>query len=256
MSDSVFIPDWDAPHAIKSLQTTRLGGYSPAPFEQFNLAEHVADDPVSVQQNRQQLATLLPSEPIWLNQVHSNILVNAQLTKRGCIADGSLTNQKKVVSVVMTADCLPILVCNQQATVVAALHAGWRGLAGGILEQGIQQLLTLGQCRVKDLMVWLGPAIGPQQFEVGEDVRQAFIQSSVNSLIVEQISQCFKPILSVDHQIKWLADLYQLARIKLTVLGIERCFGGNFCTYQQSDLFYSYRRDGQTGRMASLIWIE
>lgn len=262
LKEQIIIPEWDVPENIKSLVTTRQGGYSKIPYDSFNLAEHVGDNLLHVQQNRQKLVEYLPSEPIWLNQVHSNVVVNACTSAIGKDADGSYTTHRNVVSVIMTADCLPVLITNRQGNGVAAIHAGWRGLLNGILEQGVCQLLKASQCQPEDLLVWLGPAIGPEMFEVGDEVRLAFLDKSSNK---EAISKCFLPSSYQQEKLaaqkrliqkKWLADIYQLARIRLSYIGIENFSGGVFCTYKQKEQFYSYRRDGKTGRMASLIWFE
>lgn len=247
-------PDWPAPQCVRALVTTRTGGHSAPPFDSFNLAEHVDDEPENVRKNRFQLRDILPSEPVWLNQVHSNRVVNAGAVQGKVDADGSFTIEANIVSVVMTADCLPVLVCNKQGNAVAALHAGWRGLLDGILEQGVEQLCQAVSCHARDLLVWLGPAIGPTAFEVGGEVREAFVQkaSTVNPASVSLIEQCFQPA-NVEN--KWFADIYQLARVRLSMFGVENFYGGNYCTYNDKENFYSYRRDGKTGRMASLIWI-
>lgn len=249
------------PDNIHSLVTTRQDGYSKAPFDSFNQAEHVGDNIQDVQRNRQTLSQLLPSEPIWLNQIHSNTVVNASLSAIRSDADGSYTTQSHTVSVIMTADCLPVLIGNRQGNGVAAIHAGWRGLLNGILEQGASKLMAASQCQAEDLFIWLGPAIGPEMFEVGDEVRQAFLAQELGQeLSKEKIANCFVPAkfyrTEKDVQQKWLADIYQLARLRLSSIGVENCFGGTYCTYKQSEQFYSYRRDGKTGRMASLIWFE
>ncbi|MCW8930697.1 MAG: peptidoglycan editing factor PgeF [Gammaproteobacteria bacterium] len=243
------------PDNIKSLQTTRVGGCSQAPFDTFNLAEHVEDNFVDVKKNRHLLSKVLPTEPKWLNQVHSDIVVDASSSVIGVNADGSFTTKNRIVSVVMTADCLPVLISNRQGTGVAAIHAGWRGLASGILEQGVKKLLVASHSQPEDLLVWFGPAIGPEIFEVGDDVRQIFLRNVFDDL---NASSCFiaKDKTNDSKEIKWLADIYQLARLRLSAIGVENFFGGTYCTYKESDQFYSYRRDGKTGRMASLIWIE
>ncbi|MCU7798936.1 MAG: peptidoglycan editing factor PgeF [gamma proteobacterium symbiont of Lucinoma myriamae] len=248
----MIIPDWDAPENIKSLVTTRQGGCSKAPFDSFNLAEHVDDILQDVKKNRQQLMTRLPTEPIWLNQVHSNKVVDASQSEIGIDADGSYTTKADCVAIVMTADCLPVLMCNQQGTVVAAVHAGWRGLVNGILEQAVDKVLSAGQCQPEDLLIWLGPAIGPEKFEVGNEVRQEFLHKS--ALFQKNIEQCFTPLNNKKN--KYLADIYQLAKVRLLQQGIENVSGGNYCTYTEQEKFFSYRRDGKTGRMASLIWLE
>jgi len=250
MNTNIILPHWNAPDNIKSIQTIRQGGFSDTPFDTFNLAEHVDDNIDNVIKNRKKLETILPSEPKWLNQIHSQQVVDAASSEIRTDADGSFTTQARIVSVVMTADCLPVLICNRQGNGVAALHAGWRGLLNGILEQGVDKLIKASHCQAEDLLVWLGPAIGPAMFEVGGEVRQAFLDKSANQ---PKCSSCFIP--SINQQ-KWLADIYQLARLRLSAIGIENVFGGTHCTYKESEQFYSYRRDGKTGRMASLIWIE
>ena len=257
MSNDFIIPEWDAPENVKSLLTTRQGGYSKAPFDSFNLAEHVDDIPQNVIKNRQQLMTRLPAEPVWLNQVHSNKVVDASRSTIGIDADGSYTIEADCVSIVMTADCLPVLICNRQGTVAAAVHAGWRGLLNGILEQAVNKVLSAGSCHPEDLLIWLGPAIGPEKFEVGNEVRQEFLNKPhliKNSLFKKSIEQCFTPLNN--NKNKYLADIYQLAKVRLLHEGIENVSGGNYCTYTEQDKFFSYRRDGKTGRMASMIWLE
>ena len=255
------LPEWDAPGNIKSLLTTRQGGCSKAPFDSFNLATHVDDDERDVKKNRQKLANVLPSEPVWLNQVHSNVVVNAASAALDTDADGSYTIQPNVVSVVLTADCLPVLICTRQGDGVAALHAGWRGLLNGILEQGVVKLLRASGRQPEDLLIWFGPAIGPENFEVGEEVRQEFLHKAQDKLLT---AQCFAPVKNNTRggkaqpfkEDKWFADIYQLARLRLLQAGVENVSGGNYCSYRDKEKFYSFRRDGKTGRMASLIWIE
>ena len=245
------IPEWNVPKNIKALQTTRQGGCSQAPYDSFNLAEHVNDNLTNVLKNRQKLATYLPSEPVWLNQIHSNIIVDAGHSTIGIDADGSYSHTAGCVCAVMTADCLPILICNQQATVVAAVHAGWRGLLNGILEQAVHKIIHAGYCQADDLAIYLGAAIGAEKFEVGNEVRQAFIDNSIEK---EKTDACFVALENSNN--KYRADIYQLARVRLLSLGIENISGGNYCTYTEQERFFSYRREGVTGRMASLIWLE
>ncbi len=258
MKSSIIVPEWDIPKNVKALLTTRQGGYSQTPYDCFNLATHVDDHHDTVIQNRQKLAQYLPAEPLWLNQVHSNTMVNAHHSVQNSDADGSYSDTIGCVCAVMTADCLPVLICNHQATVVAAVHAGWRGLLNGILEQAINKVLNCGACQAGDVSVYLGAAIGAEKFEVGDDVRQAFLQHSTVQE-KEQTEACFieLPLIMTDKsENKYLADIYQLARIRLSALGIENISGGNYCTYTEHERFFSYRRDGITGRMASLIWLE
>ena len=243
-------PNWPAHAKVKALQTTRLGGESIAHYASLNLAEHVHDSSMAVAKNRQLLRDYLPSEPVWLNQVHGTEVIDAKTS--GCqeIADASFTNQKNVVCVTMTADCLPVLLCDNAGTVVASVHAGWRGLCAGVIETAVRKMLNnLDASPASELLVWLGPAIGPNAFEVGHEVRTQFIQR-------DSEAECaFKP-----YGEKWLCDIYMLAKQRLMRMGVTQIYGGsineNFCTYTDEARFFSYRRDNVTGRMASLIWLE
>lgn len=233
-----FTPDWPAPANVKSLQTTRLGGVSAAPYSSFNLGDHVGDEIKDVVANRQQL----PSPAAWLRQTHSTIVVDASMVNTPIEADASFSRSEGVVSVVMTADCLPVLFCDQQGTVVAAAHAGWRGLCDGILEATVKAM----DVKAEHIMAWLGPAIGPQAFEVGDDVRNEFIRHTAIA------AAAFTPHSNG----KWLGNIYLLARQRLNQLGVTQIYGGTECTFSDSERYFSYRRDGVTGRMASLIWLE
>lgn len=246
MSELAFIqPDWPAPKNIRAFQTTRQGGFSQAPYNGFNLAMHLGDDAMTVAKNRQLLNPFLPSEPVWVNQVHGITVHDA--AKSSCFenADASFSRQKNVVCVIMTADCLPLLLCDKQGTVVAAVHAGWRGLCNGVIEATVKKMAV----STEEILVWLGPAIGPESFEVGDDVRLAFIEKS---------PQAVEAFISKG-QGKWLCDLYQLAKQRLHAIGVTQIYGAsvneNFCTFKQQDQFFSFRRDQTTGRMASLIWL-
>jgi len=237
-------PNWPAPPHVRAYATTRSGGGSIFPYDSLNLAKHVGDDDALVQRNRQLLIQEIngPAEPIWLSQVHGIEVVAADAVVPGVTADGSYTLQAGKVCAVLTADCLPVLMCDRQGTRVVAVHAGWRGLAAGILEVAVSKLAVPGS----ELLVWLGPAIGPQVFEVGDEVYQQFV--AVDS----QATQAFTP----NARGRWLADIYTLARQRLASRGIHEVYGGDFCTYSDSERFFSYRRDGKaTGRMASLIWL-
>jgi YfiH family protein len=240
----VIQPDWPAAPWIKAASTTRTDGFSKGPFESLNLGLHVGDDPGDVANNREKLLKTLGlnQDPIWLNQVHGRVIVEASSTHRGANADGSVLTQPGETCIVMTADCLPILIATQDGSRVAALHGGWKGLLAGILEAAVQRLNT------QKLWVWLGPAIGPDAFEVGPEVLEAFV------LKHPSLQAAFKPHING----KLLADIYEIARILLEISGIPRnqVFGGHWCTYRQSDDFFSYRRDQITGRMATLIWLE
>lgn len=235
-------PDWPAPSHVKSLVSTRKGGVSNAPYERFNLGDHVGDDPDAVMKNRQILAMSLPQSPMWLTQTHSTTVVKSSEYLGLCEADASYTNEANIVSVVMTADCLPVLFCDDKGSQVAAAHAGWRGLLDGILEQTVACF-----SESSTILAWLGPAIGPDAFEVGQEVKDMFCQKH------PQVEGCFKPS---KQQGKWLADLYGLARYRLQAIGVTQVYGGEFCTFYEAGRFFSYRRDGVTGRMASCIWLE
>ncbi len=238
----LIIPDWPAPANVRALQTTRQGGTSGAPYDSLNLGDHVGDAPLAVARNRMLLNALLPGEPVWLEQVHGTSVANAD--SAGCLprADACVARRRNAVCVVMTADCLPVLLCDIQGRVVGAAHAGWKGLAAGVIEAAVQAM----EVAPKDLFAWLGPAIGPSAFEVGAEVRAAFIDTQ------PQAASAFKP----GQPGKWLADLYQLASLRLNALGISRIYGGGYCTYLERERFFSYRRDGATGRMGTFIWLE
>ena len=242
-SPGFITPEWPAPANVHALSTLRTGGYSSGPYKGFNLADHTGDNAAAVRSNRVLLREhfSLPAEPIWLQQVHSNRIIAADPDKVGDEADGSWTSRAGSVCAVMTADCLPVLICNQQGNKVAAAHAGWRGLHAGVVTNAIRKL----ESDPAELMVWLGPAIGPRAFEVGAEVFRAFTDRNAENL------SAFRR--TGDQH--WLCDLYQLARIELFNQGLTSVFGGNECTFTDEQRFYSYRRDGDTGRMASLIWL-
>lgn len=235
-------PDWPAPANVFACTTTRRGGASQAPYDAFNLAGHVGDAAASVQANRLELCRhlALPTEPVWLEQVHGCRVVDAAAAGSTARADASVSFQANVVCVVLTADCLPALICSRRGDRVAAVHAGWRGLAAGVLEATVDALKIDPQ----ELLVWLGPAIGPQAFQVGAEVREVFLD------VHPEAAEAFAPQAGG----YWLADLYALARIRLGSVGVKAVHGGNMCTFSQDSLFYSYRREAVTGRMASLIW--
>lgn len=235
------IPDWPVPANIHACTSTRGGGFSEPPFDSLNLASHVGDDEATVQRNRQLLFQRLnlPAEPLWLEQVHGIGVIDAGPGIAG-EGDAAFTREAGRVCAVMTADCLPVLFCDRQGQTVAAAHAGWRGLLAGILESTLHAM----DCESESIMVWLGPAIGPDHFEVGEEVYQAFVQQSEDS------AQAFK----ANRPGHYLADIYQLARLRLQKWGVNHIYGGDHCTFQEQDRFYSFRRDGQTGRIVSLIW--
>jgi YfiH family protein len=232
--------DWPAPASIHTLSTTRDGGVSAAPYDSLNLGDHVGDAPDDVMTNRARLRTFLPAEPCWLTQVHGTQVVDAGTAHAGMRADASITRLPGRVCAVLTADCLPVLFCNRAGDRVGAAHAGWRGLLGGVLEATLDAL----DCPPDSVLAWLGPAIGPQAFEVGDEVRQAFTADLPASAAA----------FTADRPGKWCADLYALARLRLARAGVNAVYGGGFCTVRESQRFFSYRRDGVTGRMASLIW--
>ena len=235
------VPEWDAPSSVKALVTTRAGGVSRAPFDSLNLGDHVNDDLHAVIQNRSLLRQFLPAEPVWLKQVHGIGVANADHAVDNQEADASVAHLKNSVCVVMTADCLPVLLCDDAGRAVGAAHAGWRGLVSGVIERSVQAMAL----PPASIMAYLGPAIGPQAFEVGDEVRHAFIAHDPEAQLA------FVPHGSG----KWLADIYLLARQRLQALGVRRVYGGDFCTFTDSNRFFSYRRDGVTGRMAALIWM-
>lgn len=245
MMDEEFIfADWPAPANIHACTTTRVGGVSSGVYSSFNVASHVNDDTARVAENRRLLVDMLglPSEPVWLEQVHGREVLLLDEQPAHYRADGSLTRSPGKVCSVMTADCLPVLLCNRAGTGVAALHAGWRGLAAGILEQGVSTMAGEGE-----LLAWLGPAIGPQRFEVGEEV-------------IEQLEQGARYdsdwYVASEQTGKWYVDIYRLARHRLKAAGVDQVSGGGFCTFTDDQRFYSYRRQGECGRMASLIWMD
>lgn len=243
-------PEWPAPPSVRSCITTRAGGVSLPPYDANNLGLHVGDDPLRVAQNRQQLGERLElsMSPQWLEQVHGISVVEARSDGRVRTADGSFSREPGMACLVMTADCLPILLCDRQGTQVAALHCGWRSLAGGICEQGIATF----DAPVSDLMAYLGPAISQAHFEVGIDVLNAFFAAARSAEHADDIAAAFLPGRRPLH---FQADIYALARAELKSLGLTAVYGGDGCTVSESNRFYSYRRDHTTGRMASLIWL-
>ncbi|MGB0722323.1 MAG: peptidoglycan editing factor PgeF [Gammaproteobacteria bacterium] len=242
--------DWPAPVGVHGLCTTRRGGTSQAPFDSLNLGDHMGDDPQAVARNRLAVerALKLPRTPVWLQQVHGVRAVDAgtpesALAETPICADASVAHRPGAVCVVMTADCLPVLFCDRAGHHVGAAHAGWRGLAAGVLERTVAAMGV----PAADLLAWMGPAIGPDAFEVGDEVRAEFIRTD------PQAAEAFRPGAQAG---KWMADLYTLARQRLQRAGVEAVSGGGFCTFSDERRFFSYRRDGTTGRMASLAWID
>ncbi len=240
MSTHWLTPDWPAPAHVRACVTTRAGGVSLAPFDSLNLGDHVEDDPQAVAGNRQILTTALHCQPAWLRQVHGVQVVEAN-PAQVAEADASWSATPGIASAVLTADCLLALFCDRAGTRVAAAHAGWRGLAGGVLEATLDALAL----PAREVLVWLGPAIGPQAFEVGAEVREAFLASHAEA------ARAFTPSVNAG---KFMADIYQLARIRLAARDVTAVYGGGFCTVSDTR-FYSYRRAARTGRFASLIWL-
>lgn len=242
---------WPAPANIHAVVTTRVGGVSQAPWDTLNLGTHVGDEAAAVEENRRRLQAALhrisPCEvPQWLQQVHGITVIAAEMNavKRLAYvpaADAVTTTRKGLPCVVMTADCLPVFFCNRQGTQVAVAHAGWRGLCDGVLEATVKKF-----AEPADVLAWFGPAIGPEKFEVGAEVRAAFVEKNPEAITY------FVPSIKAGH---WLADIYGLAALRLHKAGVKKISGGGLCTVSDSERFFSYRRDGCTGRMASVIWI-
>ncbi len=243
--------DWPAPAHVHAVVTTRAGGVSRVPWNSLNLGTHVQDEPGAVARNRERLLAALQAiapaqEPQWLNQVHGTRLVEAETDAARRVshvpdADAVTTSLKQLPCVVMTADCLPVFFCDRAGQRVAVAHAGWRGLCDGVLEATLAAFPDPA-----DVLTWMGPAIGPTAFEVGPEVLEAFVNKHPAA------EDCFLPS---PHAGRWLADIYGLARLRLERAGVVSIHGGDFCTVTDSERFFSYRRDGQTGRMASVIWI-
>ncbi len=243
LPETWLLPDWPAPANVRAFVTTREGGISKGPYAAMNLGQHVDDGPERVAANRSALARILgknTNEFCWLEQVHGKRVVEADPSKLPQ-ADAVFTQQVDRVCAVMTADCLPVLLCDAAGQTVAAVHAGWRGLASGVIEATLERFE-----KPEQVIAWLGPAIGPAHFEVGSEVRAAFCDQDA----------CAEACFVVQHDNKYLADLYELARQRLQRAGVKQVYGGGFCTYSDAERFYSYRRQGAaSGRMASLIWL-
>jgi polyphenol oxidase len=264
----LILPDWPAATNVRAVMTTRAGGVSSPPWESLNLGVHVGDSTASVLENRSRVRkeARLPSEPVWLEQVHGTTVVTLEpdaaagaddaaagaedgAARSAQRADAAVTKYSGVVCAIQVADCMPVLFASREGSVVGAAHAGWRGLAGGVLDA------TISAMRVppSDLVAWMGPAIGPKHFEVGTDVVEAFVQSAPPEHRAQ--TQAAFTRIAQGPKDKWLCDLYTLARLRLAAAGIQHIFGGGWCTVAQAEQFFSYRRDGQTGRMAALIWL-
>lgn len=238
-------PRWPASEWVIGGSSSRLGGQSLAPFHGLNLATHVGDDPRAVRANRLKFKTVLklPQEPIWLNQVHGKCVLNSTECESGTPADGVFSKQKNQICLVMTADCLPVLMTDMEGTRVAAVHAGWRGLLDGVLEQAVLAF----SCDPEKLLVWLGPAISRECYPVGRELRQTFVKKSL------EYSSCFG---ENQHKFGYQADLCAMARVTLGRLGVHKIYGGDYCTFANEQWFYSFRRDDSTGRFASFIFMQ
>ncbi|KZN66968.1 peptidoglycan editing factor PgeF [Pseudoalteromonas luteoviolacea] len=242
-TNSVLLPSWPLQSQIGAVSSTRLGGYSSTPFDELNLAYHVGDKEQDVAENRTVISAYLPAEALWIEQVHGNqvhVLNKDTDTSKLVRADAMYTNLRRRPLAIMTADCLPILLATKQGDEVAAIHGGWRPLAGNIIANTLRHFSASST----EVMAWLGPAIGATAFEVGAEVRQAFIEQG------EAYRQAFSPTASN----KYLADIFLIAKLQLHALGVTSVHGGNLCTVSHPELFFSYRRDGQCGRMATVIW--
>ena len=254
------VPQWPVAARVRAMTTTRAGGVSQGAYASFNIGESVGDAPESVVANRARLRALLPGEPVWLTQVHGTRIIDAASAGPDVNpdvnpgvnpgvnpdvnpeADGIITRARGVVLAIQSADCMPVLLADCEGTVIGAAHAGWRGLAGGVIENAVRAM-DIPASRV---LAWLGPAIGPASYEVGEDVYRVFVDEDA------QAAQAFMP----DTDGKYLVDLYALARQRLARMGVPFVFGGGYCTFRETGRFFSYRRDGRTGRMATLLWME
>jgi YfiH family protein len=248
-SVQVLRPDWPAAAGVHAAFTLRRGGVSTAPYESLNVGAHVGDDPAAVAENRRRVRTQLqlPREPAWIEQVHGVEVLDLDEGRQAgaagiAVADAALTRRAGRVCAIQVADCLPVLLADRYGSAVAAAHAGWRGLAAGVLEATVKKLaLEPGR-----LVAWLGPAIGPGHFEVGEEVRRAFLAHDAGAA----------GAFAANARGRWQCDLPALARRRLTALGVAAVCGGNWCTHANASRFFSYRRDGRCGRMAALIWRE
>ncbi len=252
----VLTPAWPAPAGVGALMSTRAGGVSAVPFDTCNLGSAVGDDPAAVAENRVRLAAAAGAVPVWLRQVHGTRVL--RLTRADAQApadapppeaDAAVTGERGVACVVQVADCLPVLFAAANGRAVGAAHAGWRGLAGGVLENTLAEVCAVAQCAPADVMAWLGPCIGPQEFEVGEDVLRSFSADPAGA------DEAFVWRPCADGSARWLADLPALARKRLQLAGLRQISGGQWCTVQDRSRFFSFRRDRVTGRQAAAVWL-
>jgi hypothetical protein len=239
-STGLIVPQWQAPRNVRALVTTRAGGLSAGPYRSMNLGARSGDDRGTVAANRAILRRLLPSEPAWINQAHGTVVADADLGLPDAEADASVARRLNVVCAVLVADCLPVLLADTSGRVVAAVHAGWRGLCAGVIEQTVEAM----RVPPATLVAWLGPCIGAAVYEVGDEVRRAFCAADANAAAA----------FAARPNAKWLADLPLLARQRLARAGVSEVTGGGDCTFSDPRRFYSFRRDGTTGRMAAFIW--
>jgi hypothetical protein len=243
MSTLGIAAEWPAPRHVRARVSGRSGGVSTGRYASLNLAAHVGDDPVAVRENRRRLALdwQLPAEPSWLEQVHGTTVADLD-AEEALQADGAVTSRAGVVCTIMTADCLPVLLTDRRGTRVAAAHAGWRGLAAGILPAAVA---AMGR-PATDLLAWLGPAIGPTAYEVGDEVRAAFLARDAGA----------RAAFTQNSRGRWQADLYALARLSLASAGVAEVYGGGYCTFTEPASYFSHRREAPCGRIASMIWLE
>lgn len=249
----LLLPQWHADARVGALMSTRAGGVSAAPWHSLNLGSAVGDDAAAVAENRRRFVQRLGARPLWLQQVHGCRVVRATvalLEVPAPQADAAWTDEPGIACVVQVADCLPLLLAAPHGRVVAAAHAGWRGLAGGVVEAALAALCAAGDCAPDEVEAWLGPCIGPRRFEVGADVLRAFGSDPASAA-----AQRFVAAPAVGGTPRWWADLPQLARDRLARCGVQRIGGGAWCTVEDRSRFFSYRRDGVTGRMAAAVWI-
>jgi polyphenol oxidase len=240
--------DWPAPAGVGACMSTRAGGVSVGPYASLNLGDHMGDAPAAVAENRRRFARALGAEPVWLRQVHGARVVDAAAVAPGEVpqADGAWTDRPGVACAVLVADCLPVLLAARNGQAVGAAHAGWRGLAAGVVEHTLAAVASAATCEPQDVIAWLGPCIGPQQFEVGSDVLEAFTGAP---------TQCFVPSAAREGRARWLADLPGLARDRLQRAGVRNISGDRWCTVDGASDFFSFRRDGITGRLAAAVWL-
>jgi len=249
LANSIITPDWPAPENVRAWITTREHGVSGGPFESLNLGDHVGDNAEDVVSNRRLLEACVGCDVQWLQQTHTTDIhiADTERLKTQVEADAVITRSKSLACGVLTADCLPLLICDRDGTFVGAVHAGWRGLANGIITNAVQA----SGLPASELMAYLGPAISQKHFEVGEDVLRVFKQPDKARRFAEPVEQAFTP--NAGEQGKYFADLFRLARAELHQLGVHDIYGGGFCTYADDRRFFSFRRDGVTGRLASVI---